>query len=37
VYVHGMAGRTLARKIGPIGYLARELLGEIPQVMRRIR
>jgi ADP-dependent NAD(P)H-hydrate dehydratase len=37
VYVHGAAGRTLARKVGPIGFLARELLEEIPRAMRRLR
>jgi hydroxyethylthiazole kinase-like uncharacterized protein yjeF len=33
VYLHGEAGNTLARKQGPIGYLARELLSEIPALM----
>jgi ADP-dependent NAD(P)H-hydrate dehydratase len=37
VYVHGAAGRALARKVGPIGFLARELLEEIPRAMRRLR
>jgi hydroxyethylthiazole kinase-like uncharacterized protein yjeF len=32
-YLHGAAGRVLTRKVGPIGFLARELLDEIPRVM----
>ena len=34
VYLHGAAGNALARRMGPTGYLARELLDEIPRVMR---
>ncbi|MBA3394590.1 MAG: NAD(P)H-hydrate dehydratase [Deltaproteobacteria bacterium] len=30
VHVHAKAGEVLARDIGPLGYLARELLAEIP-------
>lgn len=30
VYIHGEAGRNLACKIGRIGFLAREILDEIP-------
>jgi hydroxyethylthiazole kinase-like uncharacterized protein yjeF len=33
VYLHGMAGRRLAETCGPIGFLARELLAEIPRAM----
>jgi hydroxyethylthiazole kinase-like uncharacterized protein yjeF len=33
VYVHAKAGDRLARKIGPLGFLARELLPEIPGVL----
>jgi ADP-dependent NAD(P)H-hydrate dehydratase len=33
-HLHALAGRALHR-IGPIGYLARELLSEIPRVMAR--
>ena len=29
-YAHGTAGGRLAEKFGPVGYLARELLAEIP-------
>ena len=34
-YLHGSAGRVLAGRIGPIGFLARELLDEIPKLMAR--
>jgi hydroxyethylthiazole kinase-like uncharacterized protein yjeF len=34
VFLHGTAGNRLARKIGRVGYLARELLDEIPLVLR---
>ena len=33
VYLHGEAGRTLAERIGRIGFLARELLDEVPALM----
>ncbi len=36
-YLHGEAGEVLARRIGPIGYLARELLGEVPGIMWKVR
>ena len=36
VYLHARAGDRLARRIGPLGYLARELLLEIPQVMVKV-
>jgi ADP-dependent NAD(P)H-hydrate dehydratase len=36
VYVHGRAADVLARKIGPIGYLARELLAEIPRQLAKL-
>jgi hydroxyethylthiazole kinase-like uncharacterized protein yjeF len=36
VFLHGAAGNALARKIGRIGYLARELLDEIPAIMNRV-
>lgn len=35
-YLHGEAGEVLARRIGPIGYLARELLDEVPGLMRKL-
>ena len=34
VWRHGAAGNALARRIGRIGFLARELLDEIPRVMQ---
>jgi len=33
VYLHGQAGRALAERIGRIGFLARELLDEVPGIM----
>lgn len=35
VWLHGEAGASLARKIGPIGFLAREIAGEVPGLMPR--
>lgn len=35
-YLHGAAGRQLARRIGPLGFLARELLDELPPLLRRL-
>ena len=34
VWLHGEAGARLARKIGPVGFLAREIAGEIPSLLR---
>jgi hydroxyethylthiazole kinase-like uncharacterized protein yjeF len=36
VYLHGAAGESLARRVGRVGYLARELLDEIPAEIRRV-
>jgi ADP-dependent NAD(P)H-hydrate dehydratase len=33
VYLHGSAGDKLAARLGPLGFLARELLAEIPGLM----
>jgi ADP-dependent NAD(P)H-hydrate dehydratase len=33
VYLHGEAGNRLAQARGPLGFLARELLAEIPGLM----
>jgi ADP-dependent NAD(P)H-hydrate dehydratase len=33
VALHARAGETLARRIGRVGYLARELAGEVPALM----
>jgi hydroxyethylthiazole kinase-like uncharacterized protein yjeF len=35
VWLHGEAGAALARKVAPIGFLARELAGEIPALLPR--
>jgi hydroxyethylthiazole kinase-like uncharacterized protein yjeF len=35
-YAHGAAGQVLARRIGRIGYLARELLDELPPLLQRL-
>ncbi len=32
-FLHGAAGRVLARRLGPIGFLARELLDEVPRLL----
>jgi ADP-dependent NAD(P)H-hydrate dehydratase len=34
VYLHGEAGRILGEKVGPLGYLARDLATEVPTMMR---
>ena len=34
-YLHVAAGARLAQRIGPVGYLARELLDEVPHVMQQ--
>ncbi len=36
VFLHGAAGNVLSKRIGRIGFLARELLDEIPPIMNRI-
>jgi ADP-dependent NAD(P)H-hydrate dehydratase len=36
VYLHGRAGWRLSHEVGPLGFLARELPGEIPQIMAEI-
>lgn len=33
VYLHGQAGVRLSRSVGPLGFLARELPGEIPRLL----
>jgi hydroxyethylthiazole kinase-like uncharacterized protein yjeF len=35
VWLHAEAGHACATKVGPIGFLARELLGEIPGLLPR--
>jgi hydroxyethylthiazole kinase-like uncharacterized protein yjeF len=36
VFLHGEAGNRLARTRGPVGFLARELLAEIPSIMAEL-
>jgi len=36
VFLHGEAGNRLARKQGPVGFLARELLAEVPSIMAEL-
>jgi NAD(P)H-hydrate repair Nnr-like enzyme with NAD(P)H-hydrate dehydratase domain len=36
VYLHAKAGDRLARKMGTLGFLARELLAEIPPLLARL-
>jgi ADP-dependent NAD(P)H-hydrate dehydratase len=36
VHAHALAGDRLARRTGPLGFLARELLKEIPAVLARL-
>jgi ADP-dependent NAD(P)H-hydrate dehydratase len=36
VYLHAKAGDVLARRIGPLGFLARELLSEIPPLLVKV-
>jgi hydroxyethylthiazole kinase-like uncharacterized protein yjeF len=33
VYLHAKAGDRMAEQVGPLGFLARELLGEVPRLM----
>ena len=35
VWLHGQAGVRLARKVGPIGFLAREIADEVPALLPR--
>ena len=35
VWLHGEAGASLAKKVGPIGFLAREIREEIPALLPR--
>jgi NAD(P)H-hydrate repair Nnr-like enzyme with NAD(P)H-hydrate dehydratase domain len=37
VALHARAGAALARRFGPLGYLARELAAEVPALMERQR
>ena len=35
VWLHGEAGRILSEKVGPVGFLAREIPGEVPALLQR--
>lgn len=35
VWLHGEAGRALSQKFGPLGFLAREIPGEVPALLPR--
>jgi NAD(P)H-hydrate repair Nnr-like enzyme with NAD(P)H-hydrate dehydratase domain len=35
VWLHGEAGAALVKKIGPIGFLAREIADELPALLPR--
>jgi ADP-dependent NAD(P)H-hydrate dehydratase len=37
VHVHALAGQRLADRVGPVGYLARELLDELPGLLAALR
>jgi ADP-dependent NAD(P)H-hydrate dehydratase len=37
VVLHALAGARLARRLGPLGYLARELPAEIPPLLKKLR
>ncbi len=37
VFVHAAAGRRLSRRVGPVGFLAREIPAEIPGVLAGFR
>ena len=35
VWLHGEAGRSLAERVGPLGFLAREIPGEVPALLKQ--
>ena len=35
-FVHATAGDRLAERVGPVGYLARELPGELPGLLAEL-
>ena len=37
VVLHAMSGAALRKRVGPVGYLARELPGEIPALLRDLQ
>jgi ADP-dependent NAD(P)H-hydrate dehydratase len=36
VVVHALAGKRLSQRIGPLGFLAREISAEIPAVLQAL-
>lgn len=36
VYLHALAGEALARRVGKLGYLAREIPSEVPRLMAQL-
>jgi len=36
VYLHGCAGDRLVKRLGPLGFLARELPAEVPSLMAEL-
>jgi ADP-dependent NAD(P)H-hydrate dehydratase len=37
VVLHALAGDRLARKLGPFGFMAREIPGEVPALMKKLQ
>jgi hydroxyethylthiazole kinase-like uncharacterized protein yjeF len=37
VYLHARAGESLARSIGPLGFLAREIPREVPRLLAKLK
>jgi hydroxyethylthiazole kinase-like uncharacterized protein yjeF len=37
VVLHALAGARLARRLGPMGYMAREIAGEIPRLLKELQ
>jgi hydroxyethylthiazole kinase-like uncharacterized protein yjeF len=37
VYLHAKAGEALARSVAPLGFLARELPGEVPRLLAQLK
>ena len=35
VWLHGAAGKSLAKRVGPLGFLARQIPGEVPALLAR--
>jgi NAD(P)H-hydrate repair Nnr-like enzyme with NAD(P)H-hydrate dehydratase domain len=36
VFIHGEAGRALDKRVGRVGFLAREILDEIPGILEKL-